>query len=312
MKKVNILIFHKLPFDAESHFDESFNIFHPEDDFKNEDIDALIPLLTDKISKNLIDTFPNLKIIANVGVGYNNIDYSYALSKGIIVTNTPGVLTESTADLAFALLLGVSRRILEADKFLRAGKFKGWDLTLFLGLELNQATLGIIGMGRIGQAVARRAKAFGMNIIYHNRKRVSEDVERNLLARYVSFDELISTSDVITLHCPLTDETFHLLDRDEFLKMKNGVIIINTSRGAVINEKELVNFLKNGKIAGSGLDVFEREPEVERELLKMKNVILLPHIGSATHYTRKRIVTLAVNNVIEFFKKGKPLTPIKI
>ncbi len=311
MEKVNVLILHKLPFNSESLFDKQFNIFRYDDNFKNEEIQALIPLLTDEVSKELIDSLPDLKIISNVGVGYNNIDYEYALSKGIVVTNTPGVLTESTADLTFALILGVARRILEADRFLRDGKFKGWDLTLFLGLELSQATLGIIGMGRIGQAVARRAKGFGMKIIYHNRKRVSEDSEKELSAKYVPFDELISTSDIISLHCPLTKETHHLIDKNEFLKMKDGVIIINTARGPVINEKELVNFLKNGKVKGAGLDVFEREPEVEGDLLHMENVILLPHIGSATHYTRKRIVTLAVNNVIEFFKNERPLTPIK-
>ena len=311
MERVNVLILHKLPFNSESLFDKEFNIFHSGDDFKNEEIHALIPLLTDTVSREFIDSFPNLKIISNVGVGYNNIDYEYALSKGIVVTNTPGVLTESTADLTFALILGVSRRILEADSFLREGKFKGWDLTLFLGLELNQATLGIIGMGRIGQAVAKRAKSFGMKIIYHNRKRVGEDIEMELSAKYVAFDELISTSDIISIHCPLTKETHHLIDRNEFLKMKDGVIIINTARGPVINERELVNFLKDGKVRGAGLDVFEREPEVERDLLNMENVILLPHIGSATFYTRKRIVELAINNVIEFFKRGKPLTPIK-
>ncbi len=311
MKKINVLIFHELPFNVESNFDESFNIFHDGDNFKREEIDALIPLLSDRVDKNLIDSFPNLKIIANVGVGYNNIDYEYAYSKGIIVTNTPGVLTESTADLTFALILAVSRRILEADRFLRDGKFKGWDLTLFLGKELNQSILGIIGMGRIGQAVAKRAKGFGMKILYHNRNRVSEDIERELSAKYVSFEELISRSDIISLHCPLTQETFHLIDKEEFQMMKDGVIIINTARGPVINEKELVNFLKSGKVMGSGLDVFEREPEVEEELLHMKNVVLLPHIGSATYYTRTKIVSLAVNNVIEYFKRGKPLTPIK-
>lgn len=262
------------------------------------DADALITLLADTIDREVIDNLKNLKIIANYAVGYNNIDVDYAKQKGILVTNTPDVLTETTADLAWALLLSVARRIVEADKFVREGKFKGWRPELLLGDDVFGKTLGVIGFGRIGQAVAKRALGFNMKVLYYSRTRKSEELERRLNATYVSLEELLKSSDFITIHTPLTKETYHLIDRKEFEIMKDGSYLINTSRGSVVNEKELVNALKSGKIKGAALDVFENEPEVTSELLQMDNVVLAPHIGSASVETREKMALMVVENVI--------------
>ena len=262
------------------------------------DADALITLLADDIDEKVIDELKNLKIIANYAVGYNNIDVEYAKKKGIMVTNTPDVLTETTADLTWALLMAVSRRIVEADRFVRQERFEGWRPELLLGDDIFGKTLGIIGFGRIGQAVAKRALGFNMKVIYYSRTKKNEELERNLNATFVSLEELLKKSDFITLHTPLTNETYHLIDKKEFKIIKDGAYLINTSRGAVVNERELVKALKCGKLKGAALDVFENEPKITDELLEMKNVVLAPHIGSASIETRERMAVMVAENVL--------------
>ncbi|MEN3043124.1 MAG: D-glycerate dehydrogenase [Fervidobacterium sp.] len=263
------------------------------------DADAIISQLRDPIDAEFIESLGNTKIIANYAVGYNNIDVQAAIKRGIYVTHTPGVLTEATADIAFALLLAVARKIVQADKFVRDGKFVGWKPKLFLGYELYGKTLGIIGMGRIGQAVARRALGFGMRIIYYNRNRLPEQTEKIYDAKYVPLDELVQISDFISIHTPLTNETYHLLDKEKIMKMKPNAIIINTARGPVVDEQALYNALRDGKIAGAGFDVYENEPLLTPGLEKLDNVVLLPHIGSATYETREKMSEMVALNVIE-------------
>jgi len=273
---------------------------------KPKDAEGIVTLLADRIDRGIIDELKNLKVIANYAVGYNNIDVEYATKKGIMVTNTPGVLTETTADLTWALILAVARRIVEADNFIREKKFEGWRPQLLLGDDVYGRTLGIIGFGRIGQAVARRAKGFDMKILYYSRKRVDETLEKVLNASFVPLEQLLKESDFITIHTPLTKETYHLIDEKEFSMMKETAYLINTSRGAVINERELVKALRSGKLKGAALDVFENEPEVTLELLKMKNVILTPHIGSASESTRNKMSMMVAENVIKALKGQTP------
>ncbi len=270
------------------------------------DADAVITLLRDVVDEEFIDAGKKLKIIANYAVGYNNIDVDYATKKGVYVTHTPGVLTETTADLTWALILAVSRRIVEADEFLRSGKFKGWKPQLLLGVDVFGKTLGIVGFGRIGRAVARRAKCFNMRVLYNSRTRLPEDIEKWLGVEYRDLDSLLEESDIVSLHVPLTGETYHLLDEERLRKMKKGSILINTSRGPVVDEKALVRVLKEGHLFGAGLDVFEREPDVEPELLKMKNVVLTPHIGSASKETREKMAVMVAQNVIDALEGRVP------
>ena len=272
---------------------------------KVKNIDALLPLLTDSISKEIIEKADNLKIIANYAVGFNNIDLDTATSKKIAVTNTPGVLTDATAELTWGLIMAVSKRIVESDKFTRNGRFIGWGAMLFLGTELSGKTLGIIGAGRIGTAVAQRAAGFNMNILYFSNSE-NEIIENNFNGKKVPFNELIRNSDFITLHVPLTDKTLHLIDKNELNQMRDTAYIINTSRGKVINEAALVNALKNNQIAGAGLDVYENEPELHKELVELENTVLLPHIGSATLEARTKMALMAATNIIEYFKGKRP------
>ncbi|RKY00395.1 D-glycerate dehydrogenase [Candidatus Poribacteria bacterium] len=273
-------------------------------------IDALLPLLTDKIDAEVMEAAgPNLKIIANYAVGYDNIDVEEATKRGIVVTNTPGVLTETTADLAWALLMAIARRIVEADKFTRAGKFKGWGPMMFLGSDVYGKTLGIVGAGRIGTAVAMRSKGFNMKVLYTDVRR-NETLEKELGARKVELDELLRESDFISLHVPLTPETHHLIGERELKMMKKTAYLINTSRGPVIDEKALVEALKNGEIAGAALDVFENEPELTPGLAELDNVVLTPHIGSASVETRTRMATLAAENIIAYFEGKRPPTVV--
>ena len=262
------------------------------------DCDALVCLISDSIDEEILASGNKLKIAANFAVGYNNIDIAAAKKYGIMVTNTPGVLTNATAEIAFALLIILTRKIMEADRFTRAGRFSGWDPLLLLGDELKGKTLGIIGMGRIGQEMALKCRAFGMDIIYHNRKPVDQETEKRLSASYASLDKLLQQSDAISIHTPLTDETYHLVNEQTFEQMKTGTYLINTSRGEVMDEKALVHALKAGKIKGAGLDVYEFEPEISHELMGMSNVVLLPHIGSATKETRSRMSEMVAKNVI--------------
>jgi len=271
--------------------------------------DGILCLLSNKIDKEIIDGLPKVKVIANYAVGFNNIDVDYATQKKIWVTNTPDVLTNATADLAFALLLACARRIVEADEFTRKGKFKIWQSDLMLGKELNGHTVGIIGAGRIGQAFGRRSKGFGMKILYFDKKRIPE-FEKETGAKFSTLNQLLKKSDFISIHTPLTKETYHLIDKKEFEMMKDGAILINTARGEIINEKELVNALKSGKLFSAGLDVYEFEPKITKDLLKMKNVVLLPHIGSATFETRTKMAELAAKNIVNVLRGKKPITPV--
>lgn len=263
-------------------------------------VDAILSLLTDTIDAEVMDAAgSNLKVIANYAVGYNNIDVEEATKRGIMVTNTPGVLTETTADLAWALMMAIARRIVEADRFVREGKFRGWEPMLLLGTDVHGATLGIVGFGRIGQAMARRALGFNMKVLYYDNARVPEQVEKELKATYVDLPTLLRESDFVSLHVPLTKETHHLIGEKELRMMKKGAYLINTARGPVVDEKALVKALKEGWIKGAALDVFENEPEVEPELLKLENVVLAPHIASASYATRSRMSIMAAENIIK-------------
>jgi glyoxylate reductase len=272
-------------------------------------IDALIPLLSDKIDKGLIDQAPNLKVIANYAAGYNNIDVKYARSKKIEVTNTPDVLTSATADLTWALILSISKRVVEGDRFLRDEKFKGWAPLLMLGGDVTGKTLGIIGAGRIGQAVARRAKGFDMTVLYTSLERIAA-FEDETDSSMVDLEELLSRSDYISIHCPLTEDTHHLINAGNINQIKQGAYLINTARGPIVEEKALAEALVNGRLSGAGLDVYEFEPQVTKELLALKNVVLLPHVGSATLETRSEMARIAARNVIAVLEHGKPVNPV--
>ncbi|HLW20658.1 MAG TPA: D-glycerate dehydrogenase [Cyclobacteriaceae bacterium] len=267
--------------------------------------DALLCLLTDKIDEEVLSSNPRLKIVANYAVGYNNIDVQSASSLGIPVSNTPGVLTDTSADLAFTLLMAVSRRIVEADAYLRSGEWGGWGPLQYLGPDIHGAVLGIVGLGRIGKAVAKRAKGFGMTIKYWNRTRLSDEEELREEMEYLPLDELLKFADYVSLHVAFAPETTHLISDREFRLMKPTSVLINTSRGAVVDEKALVRALKDGKIWGAGLDVFENEPSIEEELLTMKNVVLLPHLGSASFATRTKMGMMALENILAAWKGDK-------
>lgn len=269
------------------------------------DAGALLPLLTDPVDVDLMDAGPKLRIIANCAVGYDNIDLEAAAKRGIPVTNTPGVLTRATAEIAFALLISLTRRILEADRFTRAGKFTGWDPLLLLGDELAGRTIGIFGMGRIGRDFAKKCRAFDMRVIYHNRNPVSGEIEAELDARLVSFETLLAESDAVSIHAPLTEKTRHRFNDDAFSRMREGAYLINTARGELVDEAALVRALQSGRLKGAGLDVYEFEPKVSPELMEMENVVLLPHIGSATEETRGAMASTAARNIIAVLD-GKP------
>lgn len=274
-----------------------------------QDADGIISLLNNQFNKRIIDQLNSCKVIANYAVGYNNIDVEHAKSKNIIVTNTPDVLTEATADLTIALMLACTRRINESDKFIREGKFKGWEPELLLGIQLNGKTFGLIGAGRIGQGAAKRAKAFGMKIIYHSRSQ-KEDFEFETGAEKKTLEEVLSQSDVISIHVPLTRETENLLNREKLDLLKSKAVLINTARGGIVDENYLIELLEDGKIFSAGLDVYQDEPKVNPGLLKLSNVVLLPHIGSATIEARNQMAELAAENVIAVLN-GKPaLTPV--
>jgi glyoxylate reductase len=259
---------------------------------------GLICLLSDGIDREVIDAGRALKIIANYAVGYNNIDVDAAAQKNIYVTNTPGVLTDTTADFAFALLMSVARRIPEADAYVRNGRFIGWRPMLMLGTDVHGRTLGIIGFGRIGRALAQRAHGFGMTVLYHEPERLSATVEKQYNAQYRTRDDLLEESDFVSIHVPLSAATHHLIGEREFALMKSSAFLINTSRGPVIDERALVTALKNKDIAGCALDVFEQEPLVEQELKTMPNVVLAPHIGSASVETRTQMALMVADDVI--------------
>jgi len=273
------------------------------------DSSALICLLSDSINKNIIDELSEVKIIANYAAGFNNIDFEYAKQKGIVVTNTPDVLTESTADLTLALILSCARRLNEGIELVSKRKFKGWAPKLLLGIELNNKTVGIVGMGRIGYAVAKRLKAFGCKIIYYSNNQHLE-AEKFLMAKKVSLSELMKKSDIISLHVPLNSKTKNLINQEKLQLLKKDAIIINTARGEVIDEHFLISMLRENKIFAAGFDVYQNEPKINPELLKLKNVIALPHIGSATHEARNKMSELVAKNVIAVLSGKKPITPV--
>lgn len=272
--------------------------------------DGLLSMFNFPIDKDIIDAGARLKIISNFGVGFNNVDIDYAKSKVIVVTNTPDPVVEPTAELAFALMSALSRRVTECNRKLQTGDDIRWGVMENLGTGLYNKTLGIVGMGRIGQSVAKRAAVSGMKIIYYNRHRLPEDIEKKYSAEYVSLDSLLSQSDYISLHTPLDESTFHLIDAEALSKMKNGVFIINTARGPVIDESALVPALECGHIGGAGLDVFEKEPEINNGLLGRDNVIVVPHIGTATVEARISMGRYAVKNMMLFFDGKIPLSRV--
>lgn len=267
--------------------------------------DGLLCLLTDTIDAEVMDANPKLKIIANYAVGYNNIDVDAATKRGIPVTNTPGVLTDTSADTAFALLLSVARRVVEADQYARTGRWRGWGPLQYLGKDVWGATLGIIGLGRIGKEVAKRAQGFKMKVVYWNRTRRPE-VEQELGLGYLPLEEVLKTADFVSINLAYNTETHHFINRDSFQLMKKDAYIVNTARGPIIDEKALVKALQSGEIAGAGLDVFEQEPRIEPELMDMKQVVLLPHLGSATIETRTKMGLMAVDNLLAGLNGERP------
>lgn len=264
--------------------------------------DILVPTVTDRIDADVIQAGQNtLKLIANFGAGVDHIDLNTAQSINIPVTNTPGVLTNDTADIAMALLLAVPRRLFEAEKILRAGKWDGWSPTFMMGTRLEGKKLGIVGMGRIGRAVAKRAHAFGLEIHYHNRRALPQDTETQYSATYwPDLDNMISEMDFISINCPLTDDTYHLFDRDRLAKFAPHTILINTARGDIIDEDALADFLTSGHIKGAGLDVYEHEPKINEKLLGLDNVVLVPHMGSATLEARVAMGEKVLINIRTF------------
>ncbi|KMY67533.1 glyoxylate reductase [Desulfocarbo indianensis] len=267
--------------------------------------DGLLQLLTDTVDGELLDAAgPQLKVVSNYAVGFNNIDVAACTARKIPATNTPGVLTDTTADLAMALLLSVARKVVPADAFARAGKYEGWAPLLFVGTDVHHKTLGLIGFGRIGLAMARRAAGFGMRILYHSTRAAAAEIEERVGAQYVDMQTLLAESDFVSLHVPLMPETRHLVGQAEFEAMKPEAFLINTARGEIVDEKALVRALTQGEIAGAGLDVFEFEPAIEQELKQMDNVVILPHIASASIETRTEMGLVAARNLIAVLLEG--------
>jgi glyoxylate reductase len=262
------------------------------------DVDALLPTLADRVDDELLDAAPKLKIVANHAVGYDNIDVPACTRRGVWVTNTPGVLTDCTADLAWALILSLVRRVREGERMMREGKFAGWAPTMLLGRELRGATLGLIGHGRIASAVEERAKAFGMKVIHSSR------------SSGLKLHELLQQSDIVSIHCPLNAQTRHLIGAKELLQMKRGAQLINTARGPIVDEAALVASLESGHLGGAGLDVFEEEPLVHQGLVGRDDVVLLPHLGSATVETRQAMARIALEQILLFLAGKRPVTAV--
>jgi lactate dehydrogenase-like 2-hydroxyacid dehydrogenase len=267
---------------------------------------GVVSQLTDKFPAEVIERLDSVRVLANVAVGFDNIDVAAATRKGVLVTNTPDVLTETTADFAFALLLATARRVVEGHQFVCSGEWRRWAIDLLVGQDVHHRTLGVFGMGRIGQAVAHRARGFSMRILYHDVVRAPESVERELGLDFVTSDRLLEESDFVSLHVPLSDSTRKLIGADELRKMKSTAILVNTSRGPIVDEAAMAEALAKRVIGGAGLDVFEREPEVTRLLLELDNVVLAPHIGSASVDTRRRMSTMAAENAVAALEGRRP------
>lgn len=318
MSKAKVLVASLLPGDTQESLKNNFDLtvnsgeaYTYDQLIENaKDKDAIVSVLVNRIDEAFFESCPKIKIVANVAVGYDNIDLAAASRRGVLVCNTPGVLTETTADLAFGLLLATARKIPSSETYLREGNWKRFALDLLLGVDVHHKTLGIIGFGRIGQAVAARARGFSMKVIYSQRNRVSEDIEQDLHATYASMEELLNQSDFVSIHCPLNQETKHLINSAKLEMMKRSAILINTARGAIVDEQALVEALANKTIAGAGLDVFEKEPQVPQALLEMDNVVLIPHIGSATIETRTAMGKLAVDAVHSAFQGKLPFNAV--
>lgn len=273
--------------------------------------DAVVSLLTERIDAELLDTAgPQLKVVANVAVGYDNIDVPACSERDVVATNTPGVLTDATADIAFGLILMATRRLGEGERLIRSGREWKWGMFFLLGSGLQGKTLGVVGMGGIGQATARRAKAFGMEIVYQSRSEIDPGIAAELGARRVDLDELLSVSDVVSLHCPYGPATHHLIGAEQLVAMKDSAYLVNTARGPIVDEAALAAALREGRIAGAGLDVYEHEPQVHPELLELDNMVLVPHLGSATVETRTAMAVLAADNVLAVLGGQRPPTPI--
>ncbi|HKQ30605.1 MAG TPA: D-glycerate dehydrogenase [Burkholderiales bacterium] len=271
------------------------------------DKQGALTTLTDRIDALLLERCPGVKALCNIAVGYNNIDIAACSARKVMVTNTPGVLDDSTADFAWALMLACARRITEAEAWLRRGEWQGWKLKQFLGRDVHHATLGIVGMGRIGQAVAKRARGFDMTVLYHNRKRVDETIERELNARYVALDELLARADFVMLQVPYSRETHHLIGAKEIARMKSTAILVNVARGGVVDDAALIHALQQRQIAGAGLDVYEGEPKLNPGFLDLANVVLAPHIASSTEATRREMAMTAARNLVAALTQGRPL-----
>jgi glyoxylate reductase len=273
--------------------------------------DAVLTLLTTKVDRAFLDAAgPQLKVVSNVAVGYNNIDVAECRARGVVATNTPGVLTDATADIAMALILMVTRRLGEGERIVRSGRPWQWGMFMLLGTGLQGRRLGVIGMGAIGQALARRAKAFGMTVAYSNRNAVSPEIEAELEADRLSLDELLGTSDIVSINCPYSADTHHLIGPEQFESMRSSAFIINTARGPIVDEAALVDALRSGAIAGAGLDVYENEPQLHPGLAELENAVLIPHLGSATVETRAAMATLAARNAVAVLSGQPALTPV--
>lgn len=266
---------------------------------------GMVTQLMDPIGEEILAT-PGLKVVANVAVGFDNIDIAAATRHGVIVTNTPGILDDTTADFAFTLLMAASRRLTEADRFVRSGAFGGWAIDMLLGHDISQSTLGIVGFGRIGRGVARRARAFGMRVLYYDEQPATAEAEKELSATRVDLYRLLSEADFVSIHVPLTEATHHLISTEQFATMKPSAVLVNTSRGPVVDEAALAEALRTKEIFAAGLDVFEREPAVHPDLLKLENVVLAPHISSASFRTRAQMCEVAARNVITGIRGGRP------
>jgi glyoxylate reductase len=274
--------------------------------------DGIVSLLTERVDAELLDAAgPQLKVVANVAVGYDNIDVPACTERGVVATNTPGVLTDATADIALSLILMATRRLGEGERLIRSGEAWKWGMFFLLGSSLQGKTLGVVGMGGIGQATARRAKAFGMEIVYQSRSEIDPAIAAELDARRVDLDELLAVSDVVSLHCPYGPATHHLIGAEQLAAMKSSAFVVNTARGPIVDEAALAAALRDGVIAGAGLDVYEKEPTVHPDLLTLDNVALLPHLGSATVETRTAMAMLAADNALAVLSGERPATPIR-
>jgi len=318
VERKKVLITRQLPGDAVEKLKEECDLLcdPPSDQMPRNQLlelipeaDALICLLSETIDREVISRAPKLKVISNYAVGYNNIDVAFATERKIYVTNTPDVLTEATADLAWALLLAAARRVVEGDEMVRQNRFTGWAPDLLLGLDVAYKTLGVVGLGRIGLAVARRAKGFGMRVLYWSKNR-KEQWEEQFGLEYQPLDTLLQTADFVSLNVALTPETHHLIGEKEFSLMKNTAILVNTARGPVVDEAALAAALREKKIWAAGLDVYENEPEVHPDLLKLDNVILAPHVGSGTIDTRAKMAEMVVSNVLMALKGQRPTNAV--